>query len=84
MNEGLSQVPTSGGPVTHFGSRSAAVATDETHVYWSNFAGAICKMPLGGGSAVTLATGQTATWQIAVDATSVYWGEGSAIRRVPK
>ena len=40
------------------------------------------KVPLGGGSPTTLASGQY-FMDIAVDATSVYWMAGSAVMKVP-
>jgi len=47
-------------------------------VYWiagdsAGLYGTINKAPIGGGSAITLATGQMAPASIAVDATGVYW-----------
>jgi hypothetical protein len=81
-HEGLGSVPVGGGTVTHVGDAAEGVATDETYVYWSAplaLGYAICKMPLGGGEVVTLATGQDyVSWGIAVDETSVYWGIGGA------
>jgi hypothetical protein len=57
------------------------LAVDATNVYWAT-AGAVKSVPLGGGQAMTLATGSDAT-AVAVDGTHVYWTAGSAIMKVP-
>jgi hypothetical protein len=85
-------------PGTFGGNAPHSMAVDHTSVYWSWRSnpmlwspGAIMKAPLGGGTAVTLASSTYPT-ALAVDSTSVYWidqgtvwngiGDGS-VRKVP-
>jgi hypothetical protein len=51
------------------------IAVDATSVYWTNeySSGTVMKVPTGGGTPTTLASGQSYPQGIAVDATSVYW-----------
>src|SRR5436190_10519160 len=57
-----------------------AIAVSATHVYWAEGgpgttpSGAVRRVPLGGGTAETLATTATFVGCLAVDATSVYFG----------
>jgi sugar lactone lactonase YvrE len=60
---------------------------DATSVYWTNSnegSGTVMKVPTGGGTPTTLASGQSYPNGIAVDATSVYWTNfGGTVMKVP-
>jgi hypothetical protein len=67
-----------------------AIAVDGTNVYWTTLAYAtpssILKVPIAGGTAVTLESGLKTVRAIAVDATNIYWTEedGGVVKKAPK
>jgi len=68
---------TGGPPVTLVALSSsvvpAAIAVDAANVYWIEGLGSVRKVPIAGGTPVTLAAAPVLPGGIAVDATSVYW-----------
>jgi hypothetical protein len=79
--EYVEKVPKAGGdPVVLAHGQVRSVVADATSIYWtapgkpnpSFVAGTVMKMPIGGGVATTLATGES-PWNIAVDKAGVYW-----------
>ena len=67
-------------PLVSVASNAYSLAVDGTSVYFTNpDEGTVMKTPLGGGPAVTLASGQAAPLAVAVDDTRVYWAnEGTS------
>jgi len=55
----------------------AGIAVDANNVYWIEGLGSVRKVPIGGGSPVTLAPAPELPGGIAVDATNVYWTDTS-------
>jgi hypothetical protein len=51
-----------------------AITVDDNYVYWSGPEGVVEKVAIGGGSLVTLASGQDFPSTIVVDQTTAYWG----------
>lgn len=65
---------------------SSNIVFDGTYVYWADATnvGSIMKAPKAGGTATVLAWDTTPT-AIAVDASSVYWGDAEGyIKSTPK
>jgi hypothetical protein len=79
-----------GAPITLATSANPfAIAVDGTNVYWSTLAfstpSTISKVPIAGGTAVTLESDLQQVHAIAVDATSIYWTEdGVGVKKAPK
>jgi hypothetical protein len=66
-------------------SAPGGIVVDATNVYWTSpESGAVLTVPLAGGSAVTLASGQNNPHSIALDTTSVYWANLDAVMKMPK
>jgi sugar lactone lactonase YvrE len=63
------------------------LAVDAENVYWANAGdGRVMQVPIGGGTPITLASGQAIPDGITVDATHVYWTnnavEGSVMKAI--
>lgn len=75
---------------TGLATRPSSIAVDEAYVYWTNLGsletptdGSVMKVPLDGGPATILASGQYAASAIAVDADRVYWVSYNSVYSVP-
>lgn len=90
----VAQVALNGGPTTMLATGHVAegIAVDATSVYWVNggglSAGSLMKVPIGGGTPETLASGLQGATSLAIDATNAYIATGAspssgAIVRVP-
>ncbi len=81
---GISKVSKNGGTTLKLSTGSATgIAVDSQNVYWTEYgtSGAVKKMPITGGLAVTLASAAYAI-SIAVDSNSVYFSDGGQIKKV--
>jgi hypothetical protein len=66
---------------------SSYIVFDDTNAYWADATtvGTIKKAPKAGGGKATILARDTNPTAVAVDATSVYWGDmGGYIKRIPK
>jgi hypothetical protein len=79
------KVPLGGGSPTALASgqkNPSWITVDTASVYWTNSGdGAVMKVPLGGGTPATIASGSSGS--IAVDASNVYWSNGSGVMKTP-
>lgn len=89
----IQKVPVSGGTPAPLASASSVwdVATDGAHVYWvvdssTPAAGAIRRVPVGGGAVFAISSYLKSPTRIAVDQTHVYWTdiEQNNVKRVSK
>jgi hypothetical protein len=64
------------------GSEWFGVAVDSNNIYWTDIYDGVLEMPLSGlqdgGSPITLASGDTGVYSLAVSSTSVYWNTGNS------
>ena len=73
------------GPVLVSGlSNPMFITSDSSSLYWSEANGLIRKVAKAGGSPTNLSVNGTIGTHLAVDDTSVYFGDGSSLRAVPK
>jgi hypothetical protein len=60
-----------------------AIAVDETSVYWLSTTGVVSKVPLDGGTVVTLASGLDSPFGLAIDRVNAYFTAGPSVLSVP-
>jgi hypothetical protein len=90
----IAAVPLGGGSITTLVPSNtttfvfmASMAIDDTSLYWmqgevARHTGTILKMPIGGGSSVTLASKLLAPVALAVDSSNVYWTDDGTSKKL--
>ncbi|HEX8823229.1 MAG TPA: hypothetical protein VF794_25085 [Archangium sp.] len=88
------KIPVNGGTMTTLAAREnmAYLATDGANVYWIetrvdsnlNFINSLMKLPVGGGTPVTVANMGAQSQYLAVDSTNVYWRRNDTLVKMPK
>ena len=78
------ELPLDGGPAVVLASTGSlqanGLAVSGTSVYWTDFrSGAIESIPIGGGTATTITTGENQPQLMAIDSNNVYWAVESGL-----
>jgi hypothetical protein len=64
-----------------------AIAVDATNVYWTTMSGNIMSMPIAGGMAMTLDTGQSDPYNLVLNGSTLFWtnwtGSAGAVLSAP-
>ena len=79
--DGVRRTPKVGGAIEMLGGGRSiiSIAVDGVHLYFANREfGSIWRTPKAGGPSETLAQAQIELWSLAVDDTSLYWGNSTA------
>jgi hypothetical protein len=87
-NDGLMKAPLAGGPVLPVSDAAVSpgrgLATDGTYLYFGDtVTDTIQRMPLSGGSAATIASGQTDPNALTLDSGEVFWTTSDSVRKAP-
>lgn len=82
-------MPAAGGAIATLASNQtvAAVAVDDSHVYWTDDDSKVWRVPLAGGTPEAIATNQAMPTDIAIDGKNIYWinsATGGAVVKLAK
>jgi hypothetical protein len=89
VDVGLVKIPLGGGAAVKIANTQSVywMTIDATHVYWTDYAGSVNKVPIAGGPSVALATGESflaVSNGIFVDDQWVYYLSGNALKKIAK